>query len=115
MTNSQRMEQPTLQSVNHGREYRQVSTASAPREREPVVVSQGTVTNKAASAPRQKESALTLQTSATIQAGTLYTKYNLLYLSTLFHKNNIMCPITSDDLPNIDCKVMQSFYSARNV
>lgn len=73
MTNSQRTEQPALQSVNHGREYRQVSTAYAPREREPVVVSQRTVTNQAASAPRQRESALTSQTSATIQAGTLYS------------------------------------------
>lgn len=68
MTNSQRTEQPALQSVNPGREYRQVSTASAPREREPVVVPQRTVTNQAASAPRQRESALTSQTSATIQA-----------------------------------------------
>lgn len=73
MTNSQRTEQPALQSVNHGREYRQLSTASAPREREPVVVSQRTVTNQAASAPRQRESALTSQTSATIQAGTSYS------------------------------------------
>lgn len=68
MTNSQRTEQPMLQSVNQGREYRQVSTASALREREPVEESQRTVTNQAASAPRQRESALTSQTSATIQA-----------------------------------------------
>lgn len=68
MTNSQRTEQPMLQSVNQGREYWQVSTASALREREPVEESQRTVTNQAASAPRQRESALTSQTSATIQA-----------------------------------------------
>lgn len=83
MTNSQRTEQPMLQSVNQGREYWQVSTASALREREPVEESQRTVTNQAASAPRQRESALTSQTSATIQAGTLCTQYNLLYLLKL--------------------------------